>query len=64
MAMLDFIYMGSADMFGTERERNKFKMKMFVSSGIRTPAMSLHDRKVSCALDRTATLVIYQVEYL
>ena len=34
----------------------KFKMKIYVSSGIRTHALSFHDRKVS-ALDRSATLV-------
>ena len=41
----------------------KFKMKIYVSSGIRTHALPFHDRKVS-ALDRSATLVKYQVEYL
>ena len=38
--MLDFICMGSADLFGTEMER-KFKMKIYVSSGIRTHATPL-----------------------
>ena len=62
MVMLDFIYMGSADLFGTAERggSEKFKMKIYVSSGILTP---VHDRKVS-ALDRSATLVRYQVEHL
>ena len=42
----------------------KFKMKIYVfSSGIQTHATPILDRKVS-ALDRSATLVRYQVEYL
>ena len=36
----------------------KFKMKIYVTSGARTHATPLHDRKVS-ALDRSATLVRY-----
>ena len=40
----------------------KFKMKIYVSSGIRTHTASVHDRRVS-ALDRSATLVRYQVEH-
>ena len=40
----------------------KFKMK-YVSSGIRTHTMPVHDRQGS-ALDRSATLVRYQVEHL
>ena len=48
--MLDFIYMSSADLFGTERER-KIQNKMYVSSGIRTHTTPVHDRKVN-ALDR------------
>ena len=64
MVMLDFIYMGSADLFGTGRERKKkIKMQICVSSGIRTHAKPLNDRNVS-ALDRSATLVRYQVEHL
>ena len=35
----------------------KFKMKIYVSSGIRTHTMPVHDRKVS-ALDRSATKAI------
>ena len=58
MVMLDFIYMGSADLFGTEREG-----KIYVSNGIRTHTTPVHDRKVS-ALDRSATLARYQVEHL
>ena len=41
----------------------KFKMKIYASSSIRTHATQVHDRKVS-ALDRSATLVRYQVEHL
>ena len=63
MVMLDLIYMGSADLFGPGRESEKLKMKINVSSGIRTHASPLHDMKVS-ALDRLATLVRHQVEYL
>ena len=63
MVMLDFIYMGSATCFergGSE----KFKMKIYVSSGIRTHTTPVHERKLS-ALDRSATLVRYhQVEHL
>ena len=40
----------------------KFKMKIDVSRGIRTHTAPVHDRKVS-ALDRSAALVIYQVEH-
>ena len=43
--------------------KEKFKMKIYVSSGIRIKATPLHDRKVS-ALDRSAPRVRYQVEYL
>ena len=39
------------------------KMKIYVSSGIRTHTTPVHDRKVG-ALDRSATLVRYQVEHL
>ena len=46
------------------RGSEQFKMKKKnVSRGIRTQATPFHDRKVS-ALDRSATLVRYQVEYL
>ena len=38
-------------------------MKIYVSSGIRTHTTPVHDRKVS-ALDRSATLVRYQMEHL
>ena len=51
MVMLDFIYMGSADLFRTEGSE-KFKMKIFVFSGMRTHTTPVHDRKVS-ALDRS-----------
>ena len=60
--MLDFIYMGSDDLFGTGRSE-KFKMKIYVSSGIRTHTTPVHDMKVR-ALDRSAILVRYQVEHL
>ena len=65
MVMLDFIYLGSADLFGTGRDwgSEKFKMKLYVSSGIKTHTTPVHDRKVS-ALDRSATLARYQVEHL
>ena len=62
MVMLDFIYMGSADLFGTGKER-KFEMKIYVSSGNRTHTTPVKDRKVS-ALDRSATLVRYHLEHL
>ena len=41
--MLDFIYMGSAYLLGTGMER-KFKMEIYVSSGIWTHATPLNDR--------------------
>ena len=62
MVVLDFIYMGSANLFGTGRER-KNQNEIYDSSGIRTHNMPVHDSKVS-ALDRLATLVRYQVEHL
>ena len=62
MDMLDFIYNGSYDLFergGSE----KFKMKIYVSSEIRTHTTPVHNREVS-TLERSATLVRYQVEHL
>ena len=56
-----FIYMGSADLFGTGRDRN-IQKKIYVSSGIRTHTAPVHDRKVS-DLDRSAMLVRYEVEH-
>ena len=48
----------------SERGRSEnFKMKIYVSSGIWTHATPPHDRRIS-ALDRSATLVGYQVEYV
>ena len=41
----------------------KFKIKIYALSGIRTHTTPVNDRKVS-ALDRSATLVRYQVEHL
>ena len=40
-----------------------FKIKIYVSSWIRTHTTAIYDRKVS-ALDRSATLARCQVEYL
>ena len=40
-----------------------FKMKIYVSSEIRIHTTPVHDRKVS-ALDRSTTLIRYQVEHL
>ena len=62
MVMLVFIYMGSADLFGTGRER-KIQNENICSSGIRTHNTPVHDRIVS-TLDRSATLVRYQMEHL
>ena len=42
MVMLDFIYMGSADLLGTGKER-KIQNEN-VSSGIRTHITPVHDR--------------------
>ena len=62
MVMLDFICM--APLSCSERGGSEqFKMKIYVSSGIRTHATPLRD-KLASALDRTATLITYQVEYL
>ena len=44
------------------RGSEKFKMKIYGSSGIRTHTAPVHDRKVS-ALDSSATLVRYQVKH-
>ena len=41
--MLDFIWIGPAEMFAKAKEQN-IQNEKFVSSGIRTNAMSLHDR--------------------
>ena len=43
MVMLDFICMGSAELFGTGGG-GEFKMKIYVFSGIHTHAMPLYDR--------------------
>ena len=61
MIMLDFICMGSTELFGTGIE--KFEIEIYVSSWIRTHATPRHDQWNS-ALDRSATLVRYQVGYL
>ena len=61
MVILDLIYMGSADLFGTVREQKILNEN--VSSGFRTFTTPVHDRKVS-ALYRSTTLVRYQVEHL
>ena len=58
--MLDFIYMGSADLFGMGKERKIQNENLFPAGFELTP---VHERKVS-ALDRSATLVRYQVEHL
>ena len=50
MVMLDNNCMGSTELFGTGWDK-KFKMKIYVSSGIRTHAMQHHNRWNS-ALDR------------
>ena len=42
--MLDFIYEGSVDLFGTGKER-KFKMKIYVSSG--TVIVALDPRSIN-----------------
>ena len=44
------------------RGSEKIKMKIYVSSGIRTHTTQIKDNKFS-ALDRSATLVRYQVGY-
>ena len=63
MVMLDFIYMGSADLFGKVRERKIQNENMFPAGFGPTPLTPVHDRKV-IALDRSATLVRYNLEYL
>ena len=64
MVMLDFIYMGSADLFRTGRERKIQNEKIMFPAGFEpTPRQSTTGRKVS-ALDRSATLVRYQEEHL
>ena len=62
MIMLDFIYMGSADLFGTEREQ-KIQNENLCFQWNSNPHHASPRHKVS-ALDRSATLVRYQVEHL
>ena len=61
--MLDFICMGSTELFGTG-EAKKFKIEICLQrdSNPRN-ATPDHDKQIS-ALDRSAMLVRYQVEYL
>ena len=58
--MFDFIYMGSADLFGTERERKiqNENIQKDENEKIRTHTTPVNDRKVS-ALDLSATLIRY-----
>ena len=60
MIMLDFIYNGSADLFGTGRER-KIQTETFPVGFETTPLQSTTGKS-----DRSATVVtcIYQVEHL
>ena len=59
--LISFIW---APLTCSERGGNeKFKMNIYASSGIRTHTTPVHDRKV-IALDRSATLVRYEVEHL
>ena len=62
MVMLDFIYMGPADLFATGRER-KIQNKNMFPAGFEPELRQSTTKKVS-ALDRSATLVRYQVEHL
>ena len=56
--MLDSVCMGSAELFGTGREQ-KIQNENITSN----PRPQLHDSSIS-TLDRSATLVTYEVEYL
>ena len=62
MVTLDFIYMGSADLFGMGSERKIQNENTYFQQNS-NHATPIHDRKVS-ALDRSVTQVRYQVEYL
>ena len=59
MVMLDFICMGSTEL-SEQAGIEKFKMKIYVSSGI--PLTPRHD-KWNRASDHSVTLVRYQVGY-
>ena len=62
MVMLDFIYMGSADLFGTGREQ-KIQNENICSQRDSNHTKPAHDRNVS-VLDRAVTLVRYQIDHL
>ena len=61
--MLDFIYMGSANLFGTGRERKIQNENICLQQDSNSPHASPWQESHS-ALDRSATLVRYQVEHL
>ena len=63
MVMLDFINMGSADLFETRRER-KIQNENICFKQDSNPRNATPQHKKVSALDRSATLVRYQVEYL
>ena len=60
--MLDFIYMGSVDLFGTGRER-KFQNENICFQRDSNPHHARPRQESDSALDRSATLVRYQVEH-
>ena len=62
MDMLDFIYMDTADLFGTGRERKIQNENMFPAGFEPHPASPRQESH--SALDRSATLVRYHVEHL
>ena len=59
--MLDFIYMGSVDLFGTGRER-KIQNENICFQRDSNPHHASPRQESHSALDRSATLVRYQVE--
>ena len=63
MVMLDFIYMGSADLFGTGRERKIQNENIYFRRDSK-PRHASPWQESHSALDRSATLVRYQVEHL
>ena len=61
--MLDFIYMGSADLFVTERERKIQNENICFQRDSNPHRASPRQESQLSALYRSATLVRYQVEH-
>ena len=64
MVMLDFIYTGSADLFGMGRERKIQNENICFQRDSNPHNASPRQESQRSALDRSAMLVRYQVEHL